>query len=60
MKNIKRGVVPWFAGYCPVKPLMEFFDTSSVMLAAGAVFDVATMTVKTEFPDTDEWLENME
>ena len=64
-----HAIVPWFAGYLlygrqytteTVQPSMESFDIQAVQLAEGSSFDVTTMTVKTEFPDKEEWLEDME
>ena len=39
---------------------MESFDVSAVQLAEGSRFDLNTLAVDTEFPDREEWLEDME
>ena len=69
VKNMAHAIVAWFAGYLTygrkytletVRPLMESFDVSAVQLAEGSRFDVNTLAVDTEFPDREEWLEDME
>ena len=67
--NMSMAFIPWMAGYLlnvrgyhkdTVMPLMESFATNKVILAEDSKFDVKTLTVKTEFPDKEEWLEDME
>lgn len=69
VKNMAHAIVAWFAGYLEfvrkytpetVKPPMESFEIAAVQLAEGSQYDVNTLTVNTEFPDREEWLEDME
>ena len=69
VKNMAYAIVAWFAGYLKygrkytmdtVRPLMESFEVSAVQLAEGSHFDVNTLEVDTEFPDREEYLEEME
>ena len=68
-KKIRHSPPAWFFGYWTrvrkyklsmVQKLMESFDLDSALLAHFAVFDTATLTVQTEYGDTDEHLENIE
>ena len=68
-KKIRHSAPAWFFGYWTcvrkyklsmVQKLMESFDVDSAILARFSVFDTATLTVQTEYGDTDEQLESIE
>jgi hypothetical protein len=67
--KIKRSMASWFLGYWTkiqkykngmIKKLMESFNTDAAKLAGLSEFDVATLTIHTQFGDVDKQLEHHE
>jgi hypothetical protein len=67
--KIKRSVALWFFGYWTkiqknkngmIEKLMESFDMDAAKLAGLSEFDVATLTIHTQFGDIDEQIDGIE